>query len=132
MDLRMLRRRVDRLAAVVPANSPADDAVAQIANVLARIDKEVPPGRSFLVLIIVRDWSQFHEPAEYAALLEAVGSQRLTEAFGDEGPPKYANLLPILRRRAREWRPPAGYVDPLTTMLKEQIARGADSCEQGQ
>ena len=123
VDLKGVKRRLDKIAAAAPALPSADDTATRIARALAAIEGTPPPLRSFLIDMYVSTSSNRDEPGEYSALLAAIGPQRLSEAYGDAGPPAYSGIDPVLRRHAREWHGPEDRVNPLDELLDNMIAR---------
>ena len=121
MDLRALRARLNKLAREMPAVVSGPSATQRFADLLGRIEAEEGPRRTLSVYLMVSA-AQYEEPEDFAALLAALGPERIAEAFPDGNVPQVCPNAD-LRARARAYEPGPGDVNPLVIMLEAAIKK---------
>jgi hypothetical protein len=105
----------------MPPVSSSDGAPERNAERLACIAAQPEgPARDFTIEVCVCCAAGVEEPADFAALLAAIGPERIAAVFsaGVPGQP-----IADVRARARAYRVPAGFVDPITAMARAQLAQ---------
>ena len=121
MNFSHLRSQLAQLRASMPAIESNTGGPARNARRLEVIAREPKgPRRRFAIYFAVST-ARNEEPADFAALLDAIGPEAIALAFPDGPPQPHGD--PQLRARARAWKEPAGSVDPISAMLHVQIAR---------
>jgi hypothetical protein len=121
MDLGSIRDRLNRLAAAMPSVSSTAGAPERNAERLACIEAAPNgPARDFAIEVCVYCAAGVEEPEDFAALLAAIGPERIAAVFpaGVPGQP-----IADVRARARAYRVPAGTIDPITAMVRAQLAQ---------
>ena len=116
-----IRDRLAKLAASMPALTSSEGATERNAERLACIAAQPEgPARDFTIEVCVHSAAGVEEPEDFAALLAAIGPERIAAVFpaGVPGQP-----IADLRARARAYRVPAGNVDPITAMVRAQLAQ---------
>jgi hypothetical protein len=120
-SLANLRSQLASLRAQLPAIQSNDGGPARNARRLACIEAAPEgPARDFTILACVLAAAGVEEPEDYQTLIDAIGAEAIARAF-PAGPP----MQPItsVRARARAYRVLAGFVDPIATMVRAQIAK---------
>jgi hypothetical protein len=110
----------------MPPVSSSDGATERNAERLACIAAQPEgPARDFVIEVCVLAAAGAEEPENYQTLIDAIGAEAIARAFpaGVSGQP-----IASVRARARAYRVPAGFVDPITTMVH---ALAAESIKMG-
>jgi hypothetical protein len=116
-SLANLRSQLASLRAQLPAIQSNDGGPARNARRLACIEAAPEgPARDFTILACVLAAAGVEEPEALAALLAAIGPERIALAFPNGDVPEVCPN-PDLRARARAWQPAPGTIDPITAMI---------------
>jgi hypothetical protein len=128
MSLASMRKELTRLRQSMPAVTSSDSATKRFADLLASIEAEpAGPRRNFVIAFAV-SVSRHEEPGDFAQLLEAIGPERLAEAYPDGDVPKvYGD--PCVRARARAYVPTPGTIDPISELIAAQIKKRAEAAQ---
>ena len=121
MRIEALRGRLDKLAREMPPVSSSDGAPERNAELLACIAAQPEgPARDFTIQVCTHAAAEVEEPRDYQTLIDAIGAEAIARAFpaGVPGQP-----IADVRARARAYRVPAGTIDPITAMLRAQLAQ---------
>jgi len=122
LSLQALRGRLDRVAREMLPVSFSEGAPTRNARRLATIAAEAEgPRRDVVVMMMVHSACGIEEPADYHALVDAIGPEAIARAFPTGIPVQTA--CADVRARVRAYRPVGGEFNPLTVMLTDAIKR---------
>ena len=104
----------------MPALTSSEGATVRNARRLGSIEAApAGPARDFTIQVCTHAAAGIEEPEDFAALLAAIGPERIAAVFpaGVPGQP-----IADVRARARAYRVPAGFVDPIATSVRAQVS----------